>query len=166
MNALGDVVLDIAQTLPRSQRDRLVEVLCGGDGPSPRTKQEALTISAGPDFAAMVGRLFEVRGQSSQLVMVAQKLGAEGVEGSRPHAVRRERRPGQGSCLHLRGGLIHERQQQRVTAMVLVQQPARPGAEGPGLAAAWPGEHRNDGVRRLRRLPLLIVQLAVFVRHC
>ncbi len=58
MNALGDVVLDIAQTLPRSQRDRLVEVLCGGDGPSPRTKREALTISAGPDFAAMVGRLF------------------------------------------------------------------------------------------------------------
>jgi phosphatidylserine/phosphatidylglycerophosphate/cardiolipin synthase-like enzyme len=58
MSDLGDVVLDVAQTLPRGQRDKLVAILRSGDGPTASTKQQALAVSAGPDFAAMVSRLF------------------------------------------------------------------------------------------------------------
>jgi phosphatidylserine/phosphatidylglycerophosphate/cardiolipin synthase-like enzyme len=58
MTDLGEVVLDVAQTLPEGQRDKLVAALRSGDGPSPLTKHQALAVSAGPDFAAMVGRLF------------------------------------------------------------------------------------------------------------
>jgi phosphatidylserine/phosphatidylglycerophosphate/cardiolipin synthase-like enzyme len=58
MTGLGEVVFDVAQTLPGGQRDKLVAVLRGGDGPGPLTKQQALAVAAGPDFAVMVGRLF------------------------------------------------------------------------------------------------------------
>jgi hypothetical protein len=58
MTDLGDVVLDVAHTLPKGQRNKLVAVLRSADGPSPLTKHHILAIAAGPEFATMVGRLF------------------------------------------------------------------------------------------------------------
>src|SRR4051794_8421876 len=58
MTDLGEVVLDVAQTLPKGQRDKLVAVLRSGEGPGPSLKQKAHAVSAGPEFAAMVARLF------------------------------------------------------------------------------------------------------------
>lgn len=58
MTDLGEVVLDVAGTLPKGQRDKLVAVLRSADGPSPLTKHQGLAVAAGPEFATMVGRLF------------------------------------------------------------------------------------------------------------
>lgn len=58
MTDLGAVALHLAQTLPKGQRDKLVTVVRVGGAPKASIKHQALAISAGPEFAAMIGRLF------------------------------------------------------------------------------------------------------------
>lgn len=58
MTGLEEIVLSVAQTLPKGQRDKLVAALREADGPSAAAKQQVLRVAAGPDFAAMVGGLF------------------------------------------------------------------------------------------------------------
>lgn len=77
MIGLGEVVLDVAQTLPKGQRDKLVTVLRTADGPSPLTKQQALAVSAGPDFAAMVARLFRRWGKEPEVSAPGLALAVE-----------------------------------------------------------------------------------------
>jgi len=62
MTKLGELVLEIARNLPRGQRDKLVVVLRGGAGPTASSKHQALSVSAGPEFAGIVGRLFRYWG--------------------------------------------------------------------------------------------------------
>lgn len=64
MTDLEELILSVADTLPKGQREKLVAVLCGADGPSAATRQQALAVAAGPDFAAKVVRLF--RGWETQ----------------------------------------------------------------------------------------------------
>lgn len=77
MTDLGEIVLDVAQTLPRGQRDKLVAILGGGSGPNPLIKQQALTISAGPEFATMVGRLFRRWGKEPKVSAAGLALAVE-----------------------------------------------------------------------------------------
>jgi len=77
MSDIGEAVLDIAETLPRGQRDRLVAVLRSGDGPGPLAKQQALAISAGPDFGEMVVRLFRRWGKEAQVSAAGLALAVE-----------------------------------------------------------------------------------------
>lgn len=58
MTDLEDIVLALAQTLPKGQRQKLATVLRDGDGPSAATKHQALAIAAGPDYSAIISRLF------------------------------------------------------------------------------------------------------------
>lgn len=67
MTKLGELVLEIARNLPRGQRDRLVAALRAGEGPTPSSKQQALAVSAGPEFAALVGRLFRQWGDEREV---------------------------------------------------------------------------------------------------
>lgn len=77
MSDLGDDILDVARTLPRGQRDKLVAILRNEGGPRLSTKQQILAVSAGPDFAAMVGRLFRRWGKAPDVSAAGLALAIE-----------------------------------------------------------------------------------------
>ena len=92
MTGLEEIVLSVAQTLPKGQREKLVAVLREADGPDAAAKQQALGVAAGPGFAAMVGRLFRRWEQAPDVsgagLVLAIEVGGKACDRDRHRSVR------------------------------------------------------------------------------
>jgi putative cardiolipin synthase len=93
MSDLGDVVLAVARTLPRGQREKLAAILRAGDGPTAVTRQQALAVSAGPEFGAMVSQLFRQWGAEPEVSAAGLSLAVAAAGRAHDHDVGRSVRP-------------------------------------------------------------------------